>query len=145
MRGGNRCGPLIERLFSTSQPPLERIRKWCEYVYRVQSEKAAKYGHVCGCPFASVGAELATQDEKIRASSEELIFSARRYVEGAIADAIREGAVGVSDPAKAAKRVYSLCLGMLFEAKVRNNLDGLRDLAPAIMELLGTEQMAATH
>ncbi len=138
--------PLVEQLFSRETPPIERIQNWCNHVYRVQREQAEKYGHVCGCPFASVGAELATQDEKIRASCEELIYSGRKYVEGAIADAIQEGAVTVTDAALAAHRVYSVCLGMLFEAKVQNSLDVLKDLAPTVMDFLGVGAVvAAAH
>ncbi len=62
--------PLMDRIFSAQVPPLERVRKWCEYICEVQREKAEKYGHVCGCPFASVGAETATSDEKIRCKSD---------------------------------------------------------------------------
>jgi hypothetical protein len=68
-----------------------------------QKEKAEKYGHVCGCPYASVGSEIATLDEKIRAKSEQLMNSGRKYVESAIADAIREGSVTVKDPVAAAQ------------------------------------------
>jgi TetR/AcrR family transcriptional regulator, transcriptional repressor for nem operon len=129
--------PRFEALFAADVPPLERIRRWCAYVYQVQEEQARKYGHVCGCPYASVGAELATQDERIRASSEELIYRGRIYLERAITEAIEEGSVTVLDPVVAAHRAYSICLGMLFEAKVRNSLEILRDLEPAVMEMLG--------
>ncbi len=134
--------PAIEGLFSKEFPPLERLRRWCAYVYQIQEEQARKFGHVCGCPYASVGAELATQDERIRASSEELIYRGRAYLESAIADAIAEGSVTVNDPVVCAHRAYSICLGMLFEAKVRNSLEVLRDLEPAVMQMLGASSLA---
>jgi TetR/AcrR family transcriptional repressor of nem operon len=136
--------PIFEGLFSPEYPPLERIRRWCAHVYTVQEEQALKYGHVCGCPYASVGAELATQDERIRASSEELIYRGRSYLERAISEAIAEGSVAIADPVLAAHRAYSICLGMLFEAKVRNSLDILHDLEPAVMEVLGASALAAS-
>jgi TetR/AcrR family transcriptional repressor of nem operon len=135
--------PVFEEIFSAERPPLERIRRWCAHVYKVQEEQAQKFGHVCGCPYASVGAELATQDERIRASSEELIYRGRSYLERAISEAIAEGSAPVADPVVTAHRAYSICLGMLFEAKVRNSLDTLHDLEPAVMEVLGASAFAA--
>jgi TetR/AcrR family transcriptional regulator, transcriptional repressor for nem operon len=129
--------PLYEEIFAPDVAPLERLDRWCDHILSVQREKAAEYGHVCGCPFATVGAELATQDERIRASSEELIYAGRKYVETAIADALREGTISAVDPAQLSRRIYSVCLGMLFEARVQNKLEILLDLKPAIFESLG--------
>jgi TetR/AcrR family transcriptional repressor of nem operon len=135
--------PVLDRIFSSQTPPLERIQNWCRFVYDGQKEKADKYGHVCGCPYASVGMEIATQDEKIRAKSEHLMQCGRKYVEGAIADAIREGSVTVKDSATAAHRVQSVCLGMLVEAKIQNNLEVLRDLEATVMGLIGAKLVSA--
>ncbi|MDB6038257.1 MAG: TetR family transcriptional regulator [Verrucomicrobiales bacterium] len=129
--------PIWDRLFSSQVPPLERLENWCAYVYEGQKEKALKYGHVCGCPYASVGSEIATQDEKIRCKTEELAQCGRKYVETAIADAIRAGLVTTADPVQAAQRVYYACVGMLVEAKVQNNSEILRDLAPTVMQIIG--------
>ena len=135
--------PEMDRIFSSQVPPLERLQKWCEFVCEGQKQKAEKYGHVCGCPYASVGAEVATQDEKIRVKSEELLQRSRKYIESAIADAVREGVVTVTDPVQASQRVCSVCIGMLVEAKVQNNLEILRDLEPTIMRIIGAKTVAA--
>ncbi len=131
--------PLYEEIFAPDVAPMERLDQWCDHILSVQREKAAEYGHVCGCPFATVGAELATQDERIRASSEELIYAGRKYVETAIVDALREGTISAVDPAQLSRRIYSVCLGMLFEARVQNKLEILLDLKPAIFEILGVK------
>jgi len=135
--------PAMDRIFSSQVPPLERLQNWCRYMYEGQKEKAEKYGHVCGCPYASVGAEIATSDEKIRIKSEELMDCIRKYLEGAIADAVRLGVVTVTDPAQAAKRVHCVCVGMLVEAKVQNNLDILKEIEPTIMSILGAKATVA--
>src|SRR5208282_3265975 len=85
--------PVMDGIFSAQVPPLERIQSLCRLIYADQQEKAEKYGHVCGCPFGSVGSEIATLDEKIRVRSEHLMNSGRKYIETAIADAIRDGSV----------------------------------------------------
>ncbi len=136
--------PMFDRIFAADVPPLERLRGWCAHVRRIQAERAAQFGHVCGCPYASVGSELATLDETIRASSEELIYAGRCYVESAIVDAMQEGSVNVPDAAVAAQRVYSMCLGMLFEAKVQNSLDVLDGLEPAVMDMIGAKAVSTS-
>ena len=131
--------PAMDAIFSPQVPPLERIQKWCEYILEGQRQKAEKYGHVCGCPYASVGAEIATQDEKIRCKAEELISHMRRYIESAVADAIRAGVVTVKDPQVATRRIHCVSIGAMVEAKVQNSLEPLKDLEPAIMRLLGAK------
>ena len=100
---GRRKRPTMDRIFSPQVPPLERIHDLCQYMYEVQKEKAEKYGHVCGCPYASVGSEIATLDEKMRAKSERLMDAGRKYCRKQLAllDAIREGSITVKDPVAA--------------------------------------------
>ncbi len=135
--------PEMDRIFSPQNPPLERLSLWCEYVCNRQKQKAEKYGHVCGCPYASLGTELATQDEKIRAKSQEIMDRTTRYLESALRDARREGTVMIEDAAAGAKRVYTAALGMLLYAKVHNDLEALRELEPTVMDMVGAKKLAA--
>jgi TetR/AcrR family transcriptional repressor of nem operon len=133
----------MDRIFSSQVSPLERIQHWCQFIYAGQKEKAEKYGHVCGCPFASVGSEIATQDEKIRAKSEFLMNSSRKYLESAIADAIRERTVSVKDPVAASQSMHSLLLGMLLEARVQNDLKVLDGMEAIVLGFLGAKEISA--
>lgn len=135
--------PALDRVFSAHAAPLDRLRNWCQLVYAAQREKAGKYGHVCGCPYASVGSEVATLDEKIRAKSQELMNSTVKYIESAIADALREGSVTVKDPVVAARTVHTLLMGKLLEARVQNDLKVLEDLETTIMDFVGAKAVAA--
>ena len=131
--------PAMDRIFSSQIPPLERIHLWCQFIYENQRQKAEKYGHVCGCPFASVGSEIATFDEKIRAKSEFLMNSSRKYVESALTDAIREGSVTVKDPVATSLTLQSLLLGMLLEARVQNDLTVLDNMESTILDFIGAK------
>jgi len=139
--------PELERIFSSQVPPLERLTRWCNYIQRTQKEKAQKYGHVCGCADASVGAELTAQDEKVRIKVEELIERATKFIESAIADAIREGSVSVNDPKTSARQVCVYLLGLLLQARLRNDLNVLRDLESTVMTMVGVKDMPSvtTH
>jgi TetR/AcrR family transcriptional repressor of nem operon len=129
--------PELDRIFSPQIPPLERLELWCQHVVERQKQKAKKYGHVCGCPYVSLGTELATQDEKIRAKVQQMVDRSIRYVESAIRDARHQELISVEDPAAAAGRIYAMVLGILLQAKIRNNLAALQDLEPAVMEMIG--------
>ena len=135
--------PEMDRIFSPLVPPLERMRNFCRHIYEVQKEKAGQYGHVCGCPYASVGSEIATLDEKIRAKSEQLMNSGRKYVESTIADAIREGSVTVKDPVATAQRLNTYLLGILLEARVQNDLKVLEGMESMIMDVIGAKAVPA--
>ncbi|MGE3309491.1 MAG: TetR/AcrR family transcriptional regulator [Limisphaerales bacterium] len=134
--------PELDRLFSAQVPPLERLARWCESAYERQKERASKYGHVCGCPYASIGVEVATQDDKIRAKADQLIERGTKYVESAIAEAQREGSLPSGDARRMAQQVYSFILGALLRAKIQNDVEILRDLAPTVMAILGAKSEA---
>jgi len=134
--------PEMDRIFSPQVPPLERIRNFCRLMYGFQKDKAEKYGHVCGCPFTSVGSEVATFDEKIRAKIEYLMNRSTKYLENALADAIREGSVIVKDPVAAAVTLQSLVLGILVEARVQNDLKVLEAMESTVMDFIGAKAVA---
>ncbi len=130
----------MDSLFSPQNAPLERIHLWCEWIKMAQKQKAEQYGRVCGCPFVSIGAEMATIDEKLRVKIGQLLGYGKRYLENTIADAVRQELVEVDDVGLATQRVCSVCLGMMVEAKVQNNLAVLSDMEPAILNILGIKK-----
>jgi TetR/AcrR family transcriptional repressor of nem operon len=135
--------PELDRIFSAQTPPLERLTQWCDGAYERQKERAKKYGHVCGCPYASIGVEVATQDDKIRAKAEELIARGTKYVETAIAEAQREGSLPPGDARQLAQQAYSFVLGALLRAKIQNDVEVLRNLSPTVMAIIGAKRVAA--
>ena len=89
--------PLYDQTFSPQVPPLERLENFCNNMYERQKEKKLKTGRVLGCPFASVGCELSTQDEKIRQKAQEMFDRFCLYIEIALRDACREGLIEKCD------------------------------------------------
>ncbi len=138
----NQRRPELDRLFSAQVPPLERLTKWCESTYERQKEKARKYGHVCGCPYGSIGGEIATQDDRIRAKAEELIARGMKYVETAIAEAQRDRSLPSGDAKRLAEQVYSYVLGAMLRARIENDVEVLRNLAPTVMAIIGARNPA---
>jgi TetR/AcrR family transcriptional repressor of nem operon len=131
--------PNLDRIFSAQTPPLERITNWCKYIYEGQKCKAAEYGKVCGCPYGSIGSEVATQDIKIRTKTDEIMGRTIKYVESAISDAKRDGSVNVADPKRAAQNVFSFVVGSLVRAKIQNDLEILIGLEDPVLSMLGVQ------
>jgi len=129
--------PIYDRIFSPQVPPLERLEQWCQHIYEGQKQQSRKCGRVLGCPYAAVGAELSTQEEKLRRQAERVFDRCCRYLESALADAKRQKLVDIDDPGAAAQTVYAAAMGLLLQAKVKNDVHVLRALAPAVRRLIG--------
>ena len=129
--------PDYDRIFSPLVPPLERIENYCKAIYEGQKEKKAKTGRVLGCPFASVGCELSTQDEKIRQKAQEMFGRYCMYIENSLRDAHKEGLIETCDFALKSRMIHSFTMGMMLQAKVKNDPEVLGDLAPAILQMIG--------
>jgi TetR/AcrR family transcriptional repressor of nem operon len=129
--------PKYDSVFSSQIPPLERIETYCRRVYEGQKEKQEKTGRVLGCPFACVGSELSTQDEKVRHKSQEMFARMCKYLESTLQDAHKEGLIEKQDfPAKA-QAIFCFVLGRLVQARVTNDVEVLRDLCPTVMQMAG--------
>jgi TetR/AcrR family transcriptional repressor of nem operon len=129
--------PEYDAIFSAQNPPLERLSRWCTRSILDQREKLVHYGRVCGCPVATMGSEMANQDEILRAKCEELMARALRYLESAIRDAKAEGLIAVDDVPSAALQVHCLYLGQMIQARVRNDLSLLEHLEDSVFRFLG--------
>lgn len=131
--------PERERLFSSSTPPLERLRGYFERARDRQRGALARSGRVRGCPYFAVGAEVCAIEQplvsRIRAILEEL----GGCFESAIRDARAEGSVTVADPALAARRVRAFYEGLLTQARIENDLTVLDDLWPGVVRILGVK------
>ena len=130
--------PVMDRIFSSQEPPLVRLGNYCDKMVNDQMEKFQSFGRVLGCPFVSVGCELSTQDEAIRRKMEEIAEQVIRYLTGAIRDAVEEGSIRTEDPAQLAKEAYYFVVGVLTQAKIQNNPETLKRLKPGVARILGT-------
>lgn len=132
--------PELDRIFSPQTPPLERIEQYCAHFYELQKAKFDQGGRVLGCPFASLGCELSNQDEKIRSKVQEMFERNGKYIETAVADASREGLISVDDARTLAEAVLACVLGMLIQARVRNDPQVLLQLKPIVLRLIGARE-----
>lgn len=137
--------PELDSLFSPTIPPLERLRRYCDFSFKFQAQIKAKYGRVLGCPLFSVGAEVSTQEDRLQKKIQEILEYKRKYLESAIRDAHAEGLIVAPDPASKSRILFAYYQGLATQARIQNNLDILRDAMQGTCELLGVKKTALAH
>lgn len=134
--------PRMDREFSPSVEPLDRIANYLGSLYVRQSENIKKHGRVLGCPVGTVGTEVSGQEAEVNAKVRDLFAKKRRYFETAIRDAIAAGTVEPGDAATKARSLEFMIQGALNEARIMNNAELLRDLPAAALEVIGAKAKA---
>jgi TetR/AcrR family transcriptional repressor of nem operon len=134
-----------DKVFSAGIDPVERLERYADLVYQSQKEAQAQCGQVCGCALASLAAEMACQEERIRERFDEIIAGKKRYFESALRDMIAEGTIPPKTDVKAkAEEIFSYTIGLLMMARIQNNLEPLkRDLKQGLLNLIGVKKKAS--
>ena len=132
--------PDLDAMFSPTVAPLERFQKYLDYGYKLQAELKAKCGCVLGCPLFSLGAEVSTQESGLQKKIQSILDCKRKYFESAIRDAHAAGLIHAPDAASKARTVFAYYQGLLTEARIRNDLEILREAVQGTHELLGVNR-----
>lgn len=135
----NRRRPVFDAIFSASQPPMERLRRYLAHSHTRQIEIREQYGRVLGCFHNSIAAECIKQPENVAAKVQEVIDDLRSYLVTAIRDAQAEGAIPNGDPVALAKVLFAYVQGALLQARIYDDPELLRDLPRNGLALLGIE------
>jgi TetR/AcrR family transcriptional repressor of nem operon len=130
----------MDPLFSPTIPPLERIRNFCEFTYRKQVEARSKYGYVLGCPLFTLGAEVSTQEQELRAKVEEILEQHGKYLESAIRDAQAQGLIRNPDVAAAGRMVGAYFEGLCTQARIQNDVEVLREMTAGVFAIIGVKE-----
>jgi TetR/AcrR family transcriptional regulator, transcriptional repressor for nem operon len=128
--------PRFERIFAADVPPLLRLKRYCEAIHEVQRARRKLAGKVCGCPFAALGCELGTQDERLRRTSSDILALRARYLEATLRDAAAAGEIPPQDFQAVAKSMSALVGGSLLQARIENDLDPIVALLQGIYSLI---------
>ena len=133
-----------DRIFSPGSPPLQRIEDLAAFVYESQKEAADKYGHACGCPCASLGAEMGAQEPDIRAKFDDQRRHKARYYQNAIRDLVAEGVLPAGNRRQGqGRRAFHLHHGPPDAARIKMIFEPLRrDLKDGILRTLGVDATA---
>jgi TetR/AcrR family transcriptional repressor of nem operon len=130
----------MDALFSPTVPPLERIRNYLEAMYKKQAECKQECGCVLGCPLFTLGAEVSTQDQKLRAKIQEILEHYGKYIESAIRDAHAAGLIHAPDAALKSRVIRAYSEGLLTQARIQNDVEVLRELPRGVFAILGAKE-----
>ncbi|MBL9134237.1 MAG: TetR/AcrR family transcriptional regulator [Verrucomicrobiales bacterium] len=136
--------PQLDAIFSASVPPMDRIVGHIRFMIAGQAELKAKHGYVLGCPLATLGSEICTQDSNLRRKVQAIMDHGVQYLESAIRDADAAGDISVPNPREKARVVRAFQLGVLMQARIRNEMMILNELEPGTLEILGLSRVQGT-
>ncbi|MAF68682.1 MAG: TetR family transcriptional regulator [Micavibrio sp.] len=131
-----------EEMFSADTPPLERFRKMVKFITQQQKEVSAQLGRVCGCPFATLGSELAAQDEGIAHKVTDICSQKTVYYQRTLQDLVEAGIIDKNTDTQAkADEIFAFIVGQLIMARIKNDLKYLEEnLEKALFDLIGVSQ-----
>jgi TetR/AcrR family transcriptional repressor of nem operon len=132
----------LDGIFSATVPPMERLKKYCDFAYQVQQEIKAKYGRVLGCPQFSLGCEVCTQEQVLQEKVQRMLDYKRKYIESTIRDAHASGVVDAPEPGSKAKMIMAYYEGLLTQARIQNDVEVLRDAFLGVYAILGVKEAA---
>ena len=120
--------PEMTSVFSETVSAVERFERLATFVYDKQIEAYNQYGRVCGCPFASLGSEMAGNDEAIRQKADE-IFQRQEHL---LVETLKELVIDAqlpsdTDLAGIASEIHTFILGQVMVARIQNDLTNLRE------------------
>lgn len=127
---------MFAQAFAPSIPPMERFDHLLRLGYGFQKEMGAALGHIPGCPFGNLAAELSTQDDTIREKVDHVFTLMERQFAATLHEAIGRGDIAADVDAEAtAKAMLAYIEGLLLMAKTRNDPDVMLLLGPAMARI----------
>ena len=133
----------MDRIFSPTVPPLERLERYFDSVHDWLAERQQQCGAVLGCPLFSVGSEVSTQDTALRGKVQEILERKAKYFESAIRDAHAQGLIIAPDAKAKAKALFACYQGTLTQARIQNDVELLREFKAIALDFLGAKSAGA--
>jgi TetR/AcrR family transcriptional repressor of nem operon len=133
----------MDAIFSPAVAPLQRLDNLIEAIIADQTARYKEYGKMPGCPFCSIGSEVGTQDENIRAAADRIGVKMAKYNESLVRDLVSEGLVESSNPTELSQEMCCYLTGVLMQAKIENSPKQLDRLKHGVLRLLGIKAQPA--
>src|SRR5712692_10333292 len=134
----------MDALFSPTIPPLERFDRYFDHVHGRLAELQKECGSILGCPLLSIGSEVSTQDQGVRAAVDRIWDRKIKYFESAIRDAHAQGLIEAPDPQAKAKMLFACYHGTLTQARIQNDVELIRDLKQVARDVFSVKNVHAT-
>jgi TetR/AcrR family transcriptional repressor of nem operon len=133
----------MDAIFSSTVPPLERFERYFDFVHNYLAARQKQCGSILGCPLLSIGNEVSTQDQLVRATVDRILDRKINYFISAIRDAHAQGLIVAPDAEAKARALFACYSGTLAQARVQNDVESLRDFKRVAMDVLGVKRAHA--
>lgn len=134
----------MDRIFSPTAPPLERLTRYFDFVHDRLAERQRNCGAVLGCPLFTLGSEVSTQDALLRDKVQEILDRKVKYFESAIRDAHAQSLIVAPDARSKARGLFACFQGTLTQARIQNSVEPIRDFKEVALDFLGAKSVLAT-
>lgn len=112
---------VFDPVFASRDSGLSQIATLAARLNDVQLNTKAENGALLGCPFGSLGQEMACQDDAIRNTLQTIFDESCGYLEAALERAVAAGELAPGDNRQRAKALFALFQGAALLAKVAND------------------------
>lgn len=121
---------LIAAAFAKDVAPAQRIGRLFDLAAAAEVDAKRRGGHVLGCPFGNVSAEMSGGDERVRRKVDQVFRRLTHALELTLRDAMAAGELPPDTaPAATAQALVAYFEGVRLLARTRNN--------PAVIKTLG--------
>ena len=133
----HRRGKVVDKIFRPEVPPLERLRRYLDFITEVQLDAYSTSGQVLGCPLFTLGAEICLQDERLRMRILEFLDQVIGVFTQAIGEAQAAGELPPGDPRLIARVLLSVYEGILTLARIEHDPERVRYLTRDALAAIG--------
>lgn len=130
------------KVFATSTLAIDRFNNLATFVYDKQKEACDKYGHVCGCPFASLGSEMVGNNEIIRKKIEAIFHQQRNLFLVTLNEMVVTGQLPQNtNQSVMANQIHTFMMGQVMMARIQNDLTHLKkEMEAGFLRILGLDK-----
>ena len=129
---------IFNTAFAADLPPLERINRFFDSLYRFHRDIKEHTGFVLGCPFGNIGSEMSAQDETLRSKVDHILSCCEQPFAETLQEAVACGDLPDIDIEASACALFAYAEGVMLYAKTRNDPELIRDLGKRALNLLTT-------
>lgn len=130
--------PEVDEIFAGEKTPQEQLTALCAAILEDQKESLERTGKVCGCPYATLSAEMSGQNEMLFKISREISECFLGYYEQMLNNAVKAKLIPASKVKQRAVEMQVYVLGAMFHARMTNTLDSVSaSLETALMRIAG--------
>lgn len=126
---------VFEPVFNSSESGLQQLQLLVETLHQFQTQVTPENDEYLGCPFGSLGQEMACQEDRLRLTMQKIFEQHYDYFEKALDKATAAGEIDKGDNRARARTIFALLEGTMMLAKVSRDPELLRSLGPSLLLL----------